>query len=293
MPNRRELLGRVRLVDLLVVATVPAVLVVVYALPRVHKLQFALSYTDPTVLTAYTMHFVHLAEIHLVSNLLGYLLVVPLAYVFSVQSGRRRLFWVSFVTFLVAFPLVLSGLNVLLVRPRVGVGFSGINMAFVGLLTVTWTGFVGRRLVSTVSLADAPLGFFAGSAVIGTLAAAYSPLGVVVAVAAALAAVGYLLSLADDRGALRAVRRAMFHTGEFELAVWGLGVSLVLLIGAFPPDPYRDGAILNVFTHLLGYCLGFIVPYATACVLDWTDRRRQPAGGRPVRSRGTPGPADD
>ncbi len=268
MVPRWKLATRVRASDVVAIAAVPAVLVGVFALPQSVKWRLALAYADPTWLTAYTMHFVHVAEMHLLTNLLGYLLIVPLAYLFSVLSGRRRLFWTSFVTFLVAFPFALSGLNVLLTRPRVGVGFSGINMAFLGLLSVTWTAFVGRRLVSQLSLRDAPLLFFGGVASIGLLAASYARTVGIVGGVAFVAGVGYLAPLAADREALAAARRAVHRSGDFELAVWGIGVSAVFLVGAFPANPLRDGAVLNVFMHLLGYCLGFIVPYAAAGLFE-------------------------
>jgi len=42
---------------------------------------------------------------------------------------------------------------------------------------------------------------------------------------------------------------------------------------AFPADPFQDGAVVNLYTHLFGFAIGFIAAY-TFQMLPWT------AGGR-------------
>jgi hypothetical protein len=125
---------RIRPVDVALVAAIPVVLVAVFLLPMGLRRDLALLYTEPSVLTMYASHFVHLDRPHLMANLLVYLLVVPFSLAVSVWSGRRRRFYAVAVVVLVAFPLALSVLNVLLPRPRIGMGFSGMNLAFVGYL---------------------------------------------------------------------------------------------------------------------------------------------------------------
>ena len=253
---------------MLALALVPAVLLAVFALPRSVKLDYALRYTRPTLLTAYTMHFVHLGTSHLLANLVGYLLIVPLAYAFSALSGRRTWFYAGFATFIVAFPLALSGLNVLFARPRVGFGFSGLNMAFLGLLPLLLLSYVEVRLGALDATEHAPLLFFAGAAIIGVLTVSYSETGRVVVGLAGFTAMVYARPLWAEAASVRvALRRALDRPGAAELLCGGLVAFVAVLAAAFPADPVGDG-ILNVYLHVLGYCLGFMVPYVTVRFFD-------------------------
>lgn len=262
------LVRRIRPRDALALALVPAALLAVFALPRAAKFEFALRYARPTLLTAYAMHFVHLESDHLLANLVGYFLIVPLAYAFGALSGRRTWFYAGFATFLLAFPLALSALNVLFVRPRVGFGFSGINMAFLGLLPLLLLSYVEVRLGALDAAEHAPLLFFAGAAVIGLLTLPYSRTGGLVVGVAGLTAVAYARPLWVDSGALRlALRRALDTPGAAELLCAGVVAFVAVLTAAFPADP-ATGGILNVYLHVLGYCLGFIVPYVTVRLVD-------------------------
>lgn len=49
--------------------------------------------------------------------------------------------------------------------------------------------------------------------------------------------------------------------GYAELGAVALGLLLVFPFVAFPPNPGEGGAVLNLYTHLLGFCLAFIVGY--------------------------------
>jgi len=263
------------ILDLAILVGVPALLLGVYCLPEPTRIELALLYTEPTVLSAYTMHFVHLSADHLVTNLVAYLLVVPLTYVLAVRAGRRDVFRVATVTFLVAFPLVLSGLNLLVERPRIGYGFSGINMAFLGLLPLMLLSYLKRHAPATFELDHAPALFFAGVGLIAALAVPSPRLRLGIAGFAACGATLYLRGLTPIRR-LRADVRSLFAEEGAEYAVVGLLVFGLLPIAAFPPDPTGAGSVLNLYTHLLGYCLGFIAPYATVTLLDGA---RSPSAG--------------
>ena len=159
---------RLSFTDIVAVALVPVVLVAIFLLPEGTRREFALLYTEPTLRTLYTAHFVHLAFPHLVANLLVYLLVVPFSLFVSVWSGRRRRFYVVALVVLVIFPVVLSGLNVLFPRPRLGMGFSGLNLAFVGYLPhVLADRFEAERPEWTeLRAALLALAFFVGTAIV-------------------------------------------------------------------------------------------------------------------------------
>lgn len=260
-----EFRDRVRSRDLAVILSVPVILLVVFGLPQPLKERLVLAYTEPTLVTAFTAHFVHFGTTHLVSNLLAYVFLIPLVYLLSVFSRRRTNFHIAFVTFLIVFPLVISGLNVVLVRPRIGFGFSAINMAFFGFLPLALVGYLEVQFNGEFDRDHSPLLFFVGAAMISLLAVPMSPVNIIVAIVAVLVGALYLRSLLSDLPdpTLGRLRKAMNRSGYFESVIAGLYLFVAFPFAAFPADPVGNGAILNLYSHLLGYCLGYIVPYIT------------------------------
>lgn len=274
----RDVVDSVRLVDVACILVVPAVLLGVFALPEAVRRDYVFSYTDPTVLTAFTAPYVHLDAAHLLTNVGVYALVVPAVYLLSVLSGHRRRFLVAFVTFVLVFPAVLSSLNLAIMRPAVGYGFSGVVMAFFGFLPLALAGFVHRRFDVDAELDLAGVLFFAGMVLIAIL----SPASMVtygLAAAAGLAALLYGLPMfgGDARFATN-VRAAAGATGHFELSVAALVAFLAFPFVAFPAAPGSGGVIVNVYVHLLGYALGFMATYVTLQAVRVIDARTE----RPV-----------
>lgn len=275
-PAVEAILQRAKVVDFLLLASVPAVLVGVFSLPESHVDPWRLAILEPTVPAVFLSHFVHGSPSHLLSNVAGYALLAPLTYALCVSAGRRREFLVSFATFLVAFPVALSALNVALVRPSVGYGFSGIVMAFLGLLTLSVGWHVEARFDAPLDAAYAPLGFFLVAGVIAANATPPSSLRLAALGLAAVAVVAYLNSAAGEVGGLSrfVTPEDVSAPGRVELAVAGLLTALVFPLAAFPPDPAGPDTVLNIYEHALGYCLGFVVPYVTFTVLDRLAARR-------------------
>lgn len=264
-PDPTRLRDAVRLRDLAVLATVPVVLLLMASLPAAQQRALAVSYTDPTLVTAYTSHFVHLSGWHLAANLAAYAVLAGVSYLLSAASGSRRRYFVAWVAFLLAVPVALTGLNLVFVRPRLGYGFSGVNMAFAGYLALALAEYCDVRLGGLLRREQAPLLFFLGLAAIATLAVEVLFVRVAIAVAALLSAVLYLRSF---RGAFEALgggrlTQAASRVGEFELGLAGLLVFLFWPLVAFPGTATVDGAILDTYTHLLGYSLGFMASYLT------------------------------
>lgn len=260
-----ELHRQARLGDVILLATVPVALVGLYQLPKSAKLQLALEYLHPTPIAAYTAHFVHLTAGHLAANLVGYLILVPLLYVLAVLADRRRQFLTAFATFLVAFPLALSVLNIVIERPRIGYGFSGIVMAFFGLLPVLLLDYIGVQFSEDVGIEHSPTLFFFGIGIIALWATPLTPITETVALVAGLASAAYLRHLLSDLPAtLRGgMRRAMARTGYFEFGIVGLYLFALFPFAAFPRNPVGTGTILNIYTHFLGFGLGYLVSYIT------------------------------
>jgi len=251
--------------DVAALVAVPAVLVAAFTLPRPERVALALRYDQPTVLTPFASHLVHVDATHLATNLTVYALVVPVTYLLCLRSGRRTEFFLTFATFLVAFPFALSALNLAFVRPRAGLGFSGVNMAFVGFLPTALFHYLSARVTPAVDVGDSPVLFFTGIAAIALIAVPPRPVTLGVAAAAGLATVLYLLSAAEgvERSVGADLGRALRTTGTLEVPVVAVAAFVFVLTAAFPSNPAAGGEILNLFSHLLGYCLGFIVPYVT------------------------------
>lgn len=255
-------------VDILALLAVPAVLVGVFALPLETRQSLTFSYSDPTVLTAFTATYTHLEAGHLLANVGGYLLVVPVAYLLSALSGHRQRFYTAFVTFLVVFSVILSYLNLAIARPGVGLGFSGVLLAFVGFLPVALASYSGTHFEVRRPLNLAGILFFLGLALIAVLAV-QSLLTYALAVAALLSAVLYLPSRGVG-GEFRArLRRAANRGGDFELAATAFCLFLVMPLVAFPVNLVSGDVFINVYIHLLGYALGFMTTYFTVQADRW------------------------
>lgn len=257
--------------DALVLAVVPVVLVCVSLLPASLLDTWRLAFLEPTLQAAYLSHFVHAGPDHLASNLLGYALLAPLAYVLCVSAGRRLEFMISFVTFLIAFPLALSALNVALVRPSVGYGFSGIVMALLGLLTLSVCWHVEDNVDAGINAAHAPIGFFLVAGIIAVIAVPLSTLSLAAAGLATVALFVYLGSAVRRIEGLWSpgFRHDSGFPEELEFQLAGVLVAVVFPFAAFPADPTGSGTVLNLYEHVLGFCLGFIVPFVTFTLLDW------------------------
>jgi hypothetical protein len=262
----------VRLRDGIALATVPAVLCAAFLLPAPRRRSLVFEYADPSPVAAVAAHFVHFDPGHLLANVVGYALVAGVAYLLAALAGCRRLFGVAATTYLLGFPPVLSVLNLAVPRDAVGYGFSGINMAFVGVLPVLLAVYANRRLDPRVRVRHAP-GLFV--AVLGGVALSLPPTRGSVAVLG-IAAAATLLYAWAVLSSLRATDRAAVGgsvTGWLDLFVLGVGTVLGYALVGFSAAPVVRGAVVNRYVHLLGFCLAFLVPYVGIEVGVLADRR--------------------
>ena len=256
----------VRIRDCLALASVPAVAVAVFALPAERRESLAFVHRDPSMLTAYTAHFVHFDPAHLAANLLGYALVVGFGYCLAALSGYRRLFGVAAATYLLSFPPALSALNLAIPRNAVGYGLTGVNMAFAGLLALVLVGYAGR-LDDRIRVRHAPGLFFAMTAVI-SLVTVPSRSGAPIALVSGLIAAGYVVSA--RRTWRQRVPSRSARAGWLDAGLLGTIALVGYQFVGFGTTTV-DGGVVNVYVHLLGFCLGFVVPY-TALAAAGTDR---------------------
>lgn len=266
----RTLRRRLHPVDALVVVVIPLVLGVVYRMPAKTRRALAFEYADPSLVTAFTAHFVHLGPNHLLLNVITYVAAVSVALLFAAINGTRRRFYAAFLLFLLVFPVALSYLNLAFFRPAVGFGFSGVVMAFVGYLPVSVATYLDEWFDIGPWTDLAPVLFSGSIALISVLSlrstAAHSRVAAILAVgltaAAALLALLYALAVFDRTGNLLGkVRSGLDTPGYVELTILGLLLVVGMQFAAFPANPSAGEVTLNLYTHLLGYALGFIIVY--------------------------------
>jgi len=247
------------------ILAVPTVLLWVHSFPRGARRGLTLDFGAPTITDAFTAHFVHLSTGHLLSNLILYALVVSTAYLLAWRCGDRRTFRRGFLTVLLVFPPVLSGLSVALGRTALGYGFSGLNMALFGLLTVLLARFLVHRFGLHVD--DRGVALFGVGVVLLTLRSLPTT-GATLAIAGSAAC----LSLASVVGRLRdlpsvtpARQTARRQVGDLELAIFASLLSWTVPIVAFSV-PSSVGDALGLYVHFLGYGLSFTVLYVADAV---------------------------
>lgn len=249
--------------DLLIITTIPILLIAIYLLPAGLRETLTFTYTDPSIHTAFTANYIHLEAFHLLANIGAYLLIVPLIYLLSILSGHRNRFFIVFTTFLLAFPIALSMLNLAVFRPGSTHGFSGITMAFLGYLPIALASFLKTNFNVDAEFDLAGALFCIGLALIAILTTR-SLVTAGLAVSAILAAVLFALTVADRHSNPRPdIRGAIQAGGYFELAAIAFILFAALPMIAFPSDPVNSGTIVNLYVHMLGYALGFLVSYTT------------------------------
>ncbi len=249
--------------DLLVLAVPPAVLCGVYLLPEGSRSALALRYTEPSALAAYGTHLVHFELAHLAGNLLGYVLLATTCYLLAVAAGLRRFLLVAAAGIAVAFPLALSALNLAVPRHGVTYGFSGLNAALLGLSAVLLVEYLRTTFCPAIERRDAGAVFFPTVTVAALLVVPPSREAYAVAAVASTIAAGYLLSI---RGRGRNVRTLLLEVrdrpGYGDLLLVAAVIVVVYPLVTFNRDPAATTAAApNVYTHFLGYALGFLASH--------------------------------
>lgn len=267
---REAVSTNLRLVDLGVLGLLPGLLVLVFVLPPTVQDSWRLAVLEPTFGDAYLSHFVHGSRSHLAANLGGYVLLAPLTYLLCLSAGRRDEFLAVLAAFTLGLPFVLSGLNVAIPRPSVGFGFSGIVMALLGFVPLAVGWHVETHFDAVEDDRFGPLGFLLGVVVIVAIGPPFGPLTLLAGFLAVAAGVAYLGSTAVAAGGLRRVvaRRDFDEPWRIELAVAGFLVVAAFPFAAFPADVASAGVVTNLFEHAMGYCLGFVAPYAAFHALE-------------------------
>lgn len=260
---RRAVVRAASPVDLAAITAVVLVLVVVFLLPASTREQFVFERGNPAVRTAYLSHFVHRQQLHLLGNLAVYLAVAPVTYLLCILSDRRQLFRGMFVTLLGVFPFALSGMQLLFPRQREVLGFSGLNAGLFGLLCVAWVAYIGHQFLETENNRYAPALLFVLSGVIALITLPGRAWRLQIGAASISLGIGYVTLWVRRGSHLQnaALRERFDRFGYAELAGAGLGLIVSYPFIGFREIVTLDTGVLDVYIHLLGFSLSFIVVF--------------------------------
>ena len=276
LPAGYTLRSRTALRDAVALLFVPAVLFGIVWLPPSVRSSLIFEYANPSLLAAYTSSFVHATPSHLAVNLIGYGLLVPIEYVLSTLCGYKQRFYISYLTFVLVFPFALTGLALLFIRPGAGMGFSGVLMAFYGYLPLVMSDLVTERFDIDTQRNVAPLLYFVGIGIITVLGVWPSLDDLTVALGTAgllvvilLVLLWYFFSILETHNGVRTtVREAWQATGYFELFLIAFALLVLFPFAMFPFDPASATGVVDTYTHLLAYSLGFIATFSSALVSE-------------------------
>ena len=281
-------------VDLLLVAVpLPALLVVLSLFPGTEAWRLSLASAGvfesrTTLWTAFASSFVHTSPTHLVDNVVNYWLLVAVAYPLSVIAGWRRRMLYATVIYLAVVPLISAWATLAVlgsVTNAPAAGFSDVNGALLGSLLVVWfvalsresrpsnVGSGSKRNGTAVERAgtgragvDARWSIVVALAVLAVVflvpsGVDYFPplpaIAALFALAASVAAAGLYVTVGRPRiaGLNLPPSRELLYVTAGSVALAGVIGSLVIV-------PFGS----NVYAHLVGFVVGFTVPYASVAV---------------------------
>jgi hypothetical protein len=166
-----------------------------------------------------------------------------------------------FAVILIVLPVPLSYLNLAIRRPGVGLGFSGLNMALFGFLVVEFAEYLDQYFTSHFGVENAPAFFFSVTAFVAVphTDSIWGQSVVAVSVFAAVAySMAFLLSYCPS---IDGFKETVNKQGYFELLLVAGALSPAFVTIAFPRNPTTESGIVNIYIHLVGFCIGFIAVY--------------------------------
>lgn len=259
-------IGKQHAADLLLVASIVAVLTTVHVLvPSSLQDQLALRLADPQWYTLLTAAYTHASFDHLQGNLTGYLLAVGYVYWLCLYLERRQWFWQTTLGLLIITPFVVNSANVLLYGtylPEIdGVarGFSGVVAAFVGFLLISFTAAI--REAHTTQLAQV-VG-------VGLILILLLLIDTVYArtlrpIVAGLVVFGICIQAVpilyhrdwDILVQTRSPEQLLFQIAGSSLIVVVLAI---LTLQMFPAEVVVGNSFVNIFAHGIGFTVGIAV----------------------------------
>lgn len=262
-PDRDELRGA--FADAAAILAVAGLLVAIHAVvPPGLRDGLALRYSDPDPVHAVTAAYVHLTDVHLRGNVVGFIAAGGIAALLAGAAGQRRWFRFAFLWNLTVLPMAVGMTAATLVDAAVvSRGFSTVVAGFVGVVLVSPAVVLRRAFGHDPWVgwnAVAALTVVVGAEILWVVNDGMAPN------VAALLAVGLALTLAPfvaravdrsnwpgDRAARLDLARALVTT----LVV--LAAVSAFVVGLFPAEIVGDDGVTNILAHYLGLAYGAVI----------------------------------
>lgn len=261
----------------LILAGLGVVLFLIHLLPEIVRDELIFNHQSPSVIAAFSTHFVHTSNQHLLSNVfIGFTALFLIQYFFK-EVEAENLFQKLVGSYLLVLPWIVTGLSFLVFNlAGVGIqnsmGFSALALAFVGAIPPVVFYFVKNSQMDEISVADSVPFFHIG---VVFILASYVMIwfnssvinfslkiiaGLSISAVALLAYSEYrLMNLLDGKLGL-SLREFVRLFSRKEAALLGLSL-FVFVFGALSVAPssgiVSDGGLVNIISHMVGFTLGF------------------------------------
>ncbi len=255
---------------------IPLSLVFIHLLPRGIRNILIFNHQDPEVLAAFSTHFVHSSNGHLLGNLFIALTALVFLSYFFINLGMEKKFRRCLGISLLGFPFLIS-LSEFLIFNAAGItmknslGFSAIALALVGTIPPTLFLYLKETRFENLNVADSVpffhlgLVFILSSYILLWLNSSVISFGLEIMAVIGVSAVFLfiyseyrLLNIVEKKLGLSSEDLKQFvSTNEGKIVGMSL---LVFVFGAFavvPSQIAKDGGMINIISHMVGFTMGF------------------------------------
>lgn len=256
------------LLDLAIIASVPAVLAAIhFLLSAPVRFQLRLHHGSVQLHQVYTSAFVHTSLTHLTNNISNYLILALTAYSLCRIIQHRKWFLRTFTLNLTLLPVLISVSGILVfdalsIHP-VTAGFSGITAGFGGLLLITL-----RRYLSTrISEAAGNVAVFAAAMILATeMALIYRPQSLLpFAAVAGATLIAQIFCEHRKRGlAVEPGEPLEKYLFDGSIAILVVVLLAVLFAAMFPANIAQSGPPVNIWAHYVGFVYGGLLAIASS-----------------------------
>jgi hypothetical protein len=258
---------RLVLLDLGVLAAIPAILIGIHlGIPSSYEL-FAFDHAKVRGYTLLTSAYVHGSDTHLYDTVWAYAKIIGLPYLLAIGTGGRRWFYRVTLVFLIVLPVLVSITDYLVLGPvftptaPTTLGFSYVVAGFVGLYIVCIARLVGYRY----SREHAELtGLALGIIVVQIIAARYNLQFTIVSIAGIIAA-GVIYIRRSVTGGRATPSLDIYWTRQVIIDTLFVGVLVVsagvFVLWFFPPadQVIREATAVDIIGHAAGLVYGSLL----------------------------------
>lgn len=213
--------------------------------------------------------FVHVNDVHLYSNVIGYLVGAFFSYLICLRLSAARWFHVTAPLLVVGLPVITGVMSVgitTVVYPDWNPIFLGVSNIVAGFIGFSFLAFL--LLVRTVFDHRSVL-YIATFMFLGTLATLFRfyehPLGSVTAVAGVVA---FALFVKDNAGDVVPEDGWGKFGNQVGVILGVTGVYIVFGLGLFPTSQVRNAQQVWILGHFLGTIVGFTIALSTAFLVN-------------------------